>query len=308
MTSYRDRQRAAARARLERGMAERAEQAQRRKQIRRIAAGSAAFLVIVGAGVLVTVLATGGKKHTAKPAATEAPCAYQAVPNPSASPSPEVVPSEIEKVGTPPASSVVHSGVQLMTLTTTQGTIRIQVDTAKAPCTAASFTYLAQKKFFDNSKCHRMATSGIFILQCGDPSATGLGGPDYRIPDENLPTSKSPAYPEGSVAMANAGANTNGSQFFIVYQDSDLPASYTVIGHVLQGLDVVKRVATAGVIDTDPSNPGVGAPKVEVKILSMTLDAPAASLPKLPPVSAAPAVSTSGSGSPVPASSSAKTP
>ena len=77
---------------------------------------------------------------------------------------------------------------------------------------------------------------------------------------------------------------------------------------MLQGLDVVKRVATAGVIDTDPSNPGVGAPKVEVKILSMTLDAPAASLPKLPPVSAAPAVSTSGSGSPVPASSSAKTP
>ena len=116
-----------------------------------------------------------------------------------------------------------------MTVTTNQGTIRIQVDTAKAPCTAASLTYLASLNFFDNSMCHRLSiadststdtTSNMYILQCGDPSGTGTGGPDYYVADENLPTDKSPAYPEGTVAMANSGPNTNGSQFFLVYEDT----------------------------------------------------------------------------------------
>src|SRR5439155_26417727 len=117
-------------------------------------------------------------------------------------------------------------------------------------CTAASFAYLSGKKFFDNTKCHRLTTQGIFVLQCGDPSGTGQGGPAYKFPDEYKPAppdqpaptasavptpSPSPAqtpplYTRGSLAMANSGADTNGSQFFIVYKDSPLPANYTLFG------------------------------------------------------------------------------
>ncbi len=151
------------------------------------------------------------------------------------------------------------------------------MDTAHAPCAAASFTYLAGKKFFDNSKCHRMVTTSIYVLQCGDPSATGRGGPTYRFNEENLPTNKRPAYPEGVVALAKTQQpGTSGSQFFIVYKDSDLPADYTILGHITEGLDIIKKVADAGVVpDPESQNPGDGAPKTEVKILSLTMSAPA---------------------------------
>ncbi|MBN1172813.1 MAG: peptidylprolyl isomerase [Micromonosporaceae bacterium] len=288
VTSFRDRQRAAARARLEREMAIRAEAARRRRRIKMIVSSSTAFVLIVGTVVVITVLATGDD-GTPSAASSPAACAYQPALDPSAEPSP--LPSTTKQVGIPPESMVVRSGVQLMTLNTSQGTMRVQVDTGKAPCTAASFTHLAGLKYFDNTKCHRMTTEGIYVLQCGDPTGTGMGGPDYTIPDENLPVGKVPTYPEGTVAMANAGANTNGSQFFIVYGDSELPASYTVLGHVLQGLDVVKKIAMAGVTPADPSTTGDGAPNLDVTITSMVMDPAAASLPSLPPVSVAPQAS-----------------
>ena len=116
--------------------------------------------------------------------------------------------------------------------------------TDKAPYTTFSFEYLARKKYFDATKCHRLTTSGIYVLQCGDPTGTGSGGPGYQFQDENLTGA---TYPAGTIAMANAGPGTNGSQFFIVYKDTQLPPSYTPWGKVTAGLDIVQGIAKAGV-------------------------------------------------------------
>jgi peptidyl-prolyl cis-trans isomerase B (cyclophilin B) len=280
MTSNRDRQRANARARLERDMAERAE---RRRKSRRtqtaIAIGAGSLVVIVGV-VWVVVALAGDKKKTpsASPSGSAAPtsCKWNPLVDPSASPKPSL-PATIKNVGTPPAAGEPRSGSQVMTMNTNLGAVKIEVDTAKAPCAAESFTYLAGKKFFDNTKCHRMVTSGIYVLQCGDPSASGTGGPTYRFNEENLPTDKRPAYPEGAVALAKTQEpGTSGSQFFIVYKDSELPADYTILGRVTEGLDIIKKVAAAGVIpDPQAQNAGDGAPKMEVKVQTLTMSAPA---------------------------------
>jgi peptidyl-prolyl cis-trans isomerase B (cyclophilin B) len=284
VTSNRDRQRAGARARLERDMAERAERKRHQRRTRAtigIVAGSVVVLVGVAFAVWKLTDDKGSPSASASASASAGPdkCAWNPLVDPSATPSPQPLPTTIKNVGTPPTSGEPRSGTQVMTMTTNQGVIKIEVDTAKAPCAAASFTYLAGKKFFDNSKCHRMVTSGIFVLQCGDPSATGTGGPAYRFNEENLPTNRRPAYPEGTVAIAKTqDPGTSGSQFFICYKDvADLDAKYTVLGHVTEGLDIVKKVAAAGVTpDPQSQSAADGAPKLEVKILSLTMSAPAA--------------------------------
>ena len=148
------------------------------------------------------------------------------------------------------------------------------------PCTAASFNHLASKKFFDNTKCHRLVTEGLKVLQCGDPSATGkgwretdgTGGPTYRFAEENLPTDKRPPYPEGVIAMAKTAApNSTGSQFFIVYGDSQLEPSYTVLGTITGGMDIVKQVGAAGSDNAFAAQAGGGHPKKEVVITSLTM-------------------------------------
>ncbi len=107
-----------------------------------------------------------------------------------------------------------------------------------------SFVYLAAKNYFSNTTCHRLTTSGIYVLQCGDPTGTGEGGPGYKFGDENLTGAK---YTAGTVAMANSGADTNGSQFFLVYRNSlSLPASYTPFGTIVSGLNIIQNVAKAG--------------------------------------------------------------
>ena len=134
-----------------------------------------------------------------------------------------------------------------MTLQTNLGTIAIAMD-PDAPITDASMAYLAAEGYFNGTNCHRLTTQGIYVLQCGDPEGTGRGGPGYEIPDENLPDAAPNNYPKGTVAMANAGPNTNGSQFFIVYADTTLPPAYTVWGTVTEGLEIVEQVAAAGVV------------------------------------------------------------
>ena len=166
-------------------------------------------------------------------------------------------------VGKPPAKGVAPSTYQAV-VTTSQGKVVINLDGAKAPCTVNSFIYLAAKGYFDATPCHRLTTSGIFVLQCGDPTGTGSGGPGYQFADENL---NGATYPAGTVAMANAGPGTNGSQFFLVYNDTKLPPSYTPFGTITSGLDVVKAIAAKG---TDDSNgQGDGHPNVKVTITSM---------------------------------------
>lgn len=281
MTSNRDRQRAAARTRLEREMTERAEQVRRQRKTRSTILIAVAVVVVIGAVTWIS-LAVGGskKKSTASPAASASAgasaspttCSYLPLTDPTASPK-QVLPTTIKNVGTPPAGEK-RTGTQTMTITTNLGVITVQVQTAKAPCAANSFTYLASKKFFDNTKCHRLVTSNIYVLQCGDPSATGTGGPNYRYLEENLPTDQRPTYPAGTVAIANSGsAASSGSQFFIVYQDTTaISANYTVLGTVTSGLDIVKKVAAGGVIpDPKAQEPGDGAPKTPITIKTLTV-------------------------------------
>ncbi|MBF6468926.1 peptidylprolyl isomerase [Nocardia beijingensis] len=132
------------------------------------------------------------------------------------------------------------------TLATNCGAVTIALDAARAPRTVNSFVFLAGEQYFDHTKCHRITTEGIYVLQCGDPTATGMGGPGYQFPDENLAGA---TYPAGTIAMANAGPGTNGSQFFVVYRDAPLPPSYTPFGRVTAGMDVLTSIAAAGVKD-----------------------------------------------------------
>jgi peptidyl-prolyl cis-trans isomerase B (cyclophilin B) len=164
------------------------------------------------------------------------------------------------------------------TIVTNEGAIGIRLDNAKSPCTVNSFVSLAKQRFFDGTQCHRLTTSqALGVLQCGDPTGQGTGGPGYRFPNEyptnqyklSDPALKAPVvYPRGTLAMANAGSGTNGSQFFVVYQDSTLPPTYTVFGTVDEtGVAVVERIAAAGVQDgTDD-----GKPKMNVTIQSVRL-------------------------------------
>lgn len=136
-------------------------------------------------------------------------------------------------------------------LETNCGTIKFST-VAAAPTTVGTIAWLANQGFYDNTSCHRLTTQGIFVLQCGDPAGNGSGGPGFSFADENLPTAGADGnyvYPRGTVAMANSGPNTNGSQFFLVYQDSPLPPNYSVWGQITEGLDVIDNVAAAGVLD-----------------------------------------------------------
>jgi peptidyl-prolyl cis-trans isomerase B (cyclophilin B) len=145
-----------------------------------------------------------------------------------------------------------------ITLITNCGEIQIEADGINAPLTVISMNYLANKGFFDNSPCHRVTNQSIFVLQCGDPSGKGFGGPAYTAPDENLPEGSGNIYPAGSVAMANSGPNTNGSQFFIIYEDnSKLESKYTLWGKVVKGLEIVKAVAAMGSDNSHPAGGGV---------------------------------------------------
>jgi peptidyl-prolyl cis-trans isomerase B (cyclophilin B) len=170
--------------------------------------------------------------------------------------------SAAREVDPPPSTP---EPAESLSIATNRGDIGVTLRTEETPCTAGSFTWLAEQGYYDDTPCPRLVTSGIFVLQCGDPSGTGSGGPGYRFDDE---LSGDESYPAGTLAMANAGADTNGSQFFIVYADSDLPPAYTVFGEVDEaGLKVVEKVAKAG---SDEANaPADGAPLEKVVIESV---------------------------------------
>ncbi|MEH3088478.1 MAG: peptidylprolyl isomerase [Microbacterium arborescens] len=173
-------------------------------------------------------------------------------------------PGGVREVSPPPAEAEV-SGEVAAVLQTSAGDIPMTLDADRTPCTVGSFVSLAQQGYYDGSPCHRLTTSGIFVLQCGDPSGTGRGGPGYRYGDELDGTE---TYPAGTVAMANAGPDTNGSQFFLVYDESPLPAKYTVLGHLDEaGLAVVREVASAGA----EGGAADGAPATAVTITGVSL-------------------------------------
>lgn len=269
MSSTNTRERAAARARLERQMAEKLEAARKRKQ-RLTIAGAAAGVLLLAGGVIWAITSTAGEKQ-APPSDTPADatsCIW--------SPDDATANPELKEVGAPPTGTAPDKGSQTMTITMNIGVLEVEVDTAGAPCTARSMTYLASKNFFDNSKCHRLVTEGIKVLQCGDPSATGRGGPTYKLAEENLPnfTDATQNYPVGTIAMAKAQPpNTTGSQFFIVYGETTLQGDYTILGKVTKGLEHVQEAAKAGATK-DGKDSTDGAPKTEVIIKTLTLTPP----------------------------------
>jgi peptidyl-prolyl cis-trans isomerase B (cyclophilin B) len=154
-----------------------------------------------------------------------------------------------------------------VTMATNCGRIVIRLDTKSAPKTSDSVAFLAEQSFYDRTYCHRLTNQGIFILQCGDPTYSGRGTPGYTTPDENLPTSKGMDYPAGTVAMANSGPGTTGSQFFLVYRDTKLPPNYSIVGQITTGLHILTKVANAGIV----GGSGDGAPIQSVEIKTMTV-------------------------------------
>jgi peptidyl-prolyl cis-trans isomerase B (cyclophilin B) len=269
-----DRQRELARARHERVQARLAEQQEAAKKRNKITAAVAAVLVVgLGVGVAVLTSSGGDSKTPAASSSSSSPSgsASTADSNPSSSaekigyvPSSSGPPAK--NVGTPVYNAADAAKPYTATIHLDSGDLTFDALTTKAPYTTFSFKYLAGKGYFDNTKCHRLVTSGIFVLQCGDPSGTGSGGPGYQFQDENLTGA---TYPAGTIAMANAGPGTNGSQFFIVYKDSPLPPNYTPWGKVTGGMDVVTKIAAAG--EDDANNAGDGHPKQTVTIKSVTI-------------------------------------
>ena len=274
MAGSRERQRRRARERYERHQEERF---QRRHKLRTRFSILAAVVLVIGLAAGLTLAFSGGPapakpkaKASATPSATTVAepahhCTYTAT-----------------GAGHPsmPTASPDYNATYTATINTNLGKIGVSLLNSKATCTVNSFVHMAETNFLNNTQCHRMSNSGgLYILQCGDPNASakqklscssttlGTGGPGYQFTSENL---KGATYSAGTVAMANSGsANTNGSQFFLVYKNTSLPANYTPFGKITSGLDILQNVAKAGTSCTYQA--GGGVPKEKVIIKSMTI-------------------------------------
>jgi peptidyl-prolyl cis-trans isomerase B (cyclophilin B) len=167
-----------------------------------------------------------------------------------------------------PEAEALAEGTVPATITTNFGDIGLTLDAATAPCTVNSFVSLAEQGFYDDTPCPRIGDQeGFGILQCGDPTGTGSGGAGYSFGDE---LSGDETYPAGTLAMANAGPDTNGSQFFLVFRDSQFPPSYTVFGTIdPAGLEVIDAIAAEGNDGAHPA--GGGVPNKEVTIEEVTV-------------------------------------
>ncbi|MEV7776183.1 peptidylprolyl isomerase [Kitasatospora sp. NPDC086791] len=276
MVSSEQRRRQLAREKYERQMERRVEIAAARKRRNTILGASLAVVVLAGGG---TLFATGafGSDDKDKGSTSGAQAAPTRTAEPTAPTRKPVEGCTTPAPGAPngkqwqaePAMTVDPGGSYTMALDTNCGKVTIALDAAKAPHTVNSFAYLAGEKYFDHTKCHRLTTDGIFVLQCGDPTASatvpgGAGGPGYKFADENLTGA---TYPAGTVAMANSGPGTNGSQFFLVYKDTQLPPKYTPFGKITGGLDVVQKIAAAGTLEGSTD----GHPMADVTFNSLTV-------------------------------------
>jgi len=294
LAGNKDRERRRARERYER---QREERLQRRAKIRQRTGIASAVVLVLGlvAGLTIAFIGGGSPKASSSPSA-KATHSASATPSASASATPSAstvaepathctyTPSgtAAKKVSLPPATPD-YKATYTATINTNLGKIEIALLNSKATCTVNSFVHLASADFWNGSQCHRVTTQGgLYVLQCGDPYAKaaakltcgtsagspGTGGPGYEFNDENLTGA---TYKTGTVAMANSGANTNGSQFFLVYKNSTLSPNYTPFGTITSGLDILQKVANAGVSCTYNGDPGDGAPKEKVIIDSVTI-------------------------------------
>jgi peptidyl-prolyl cis-trans isomerase B (cyclophilin B) len=267
--------REAAKRKLERQIARRAERAKRRRIVS-TAITVTGVVVVVGLIYLLVVLNSGDDTNTASGETTDpstppaqttgGPCKYASGGEPAA-----------KQVDVPPdVDPTPNAGTVKVALKTNQGEIPLTLDRAKAPCTVQAIEHLVKSKYFDGTPCHRLtASSGLKVLQCGDPTGQGSGGPGFSFNDELGSLPKAPAegqpvpYPRGTLAMANSGPNTNGSQFFMVYGDSQLPPNYTVFGTIdAGGLTTLDKIAAGGITAAEGSTGPAedGAPKNAVTI------------------------------------------
>ncbi len=166
-----------------------------------------------------------------------------------------------------PAEKLPKRLTRTFTFETNCGNIVVTTVGSRAPITVTQLATLARGGFFNNTLCHRLTTQGLYVLQCGDPTATGSGGPSFTYRDENLPAEGLNNYPAGTVAMANSGPGTNGSQFFLVFADTTLAANYTIWGTITLGLDIVRAIAKAGV----KGGGADGTPNQPVAIIRVTV-------------------------------------
>lgn len=257
----RDRQREVARKKLERHMARRAQQARRKRQIYAGIGAGVTLLAIIAVAVVLVV----NDDDDVSQAATGPTCVYLDAANDA---------DHIKDVGKPDTDNVPNKGTVTASINTNLGEIDLTLNRAEAPCSVNSFVHLANAGYFDGTSCHRLTTSGIFVLQCGDPFGDGLGSPSYQYGIENTPTNDFPPYPAGSVALARQSnnPNSNGSQFFIVYEDSpNLTADYSLIGRVESGLDIVTEQVVPGGV-TEEREPGDGKPATELTFESVTVE------------------------------------
>ncbi|BBZ48424.1 peptidylprolyl isomerase [Mycobacterium heidelbergense] len=296
-----EQRRATAKRKLERQLDRRAKQA-RRRRILVIASGSIVAVAVIAAVAIAVVNTKHG--HTSNTAATTSTTAASSSPEAttSAGPTPHVPPlpaftpsanlgancqypatpqEPAAKPVKPPRTGKVPTDPAQVSasMVTSQGNIGLMLANNESPCTVNSFASLAGQGYFNNTKCHRLTTSETLgVVQCGDPKGDGTGGPGYQFANEyptdqyppNDPKLQEPVlYPRGTLAMANAGPNTNGSQFFMVYKDSQLPPQYTVFGTIqADGLATLDKIAKAGITGGGED----GAPTAEVTIKSLLLD------------------------------------
>jgi len=226
--------------------------------------------IIIGSVVTVAIL-VGAALWGSGTFTDEAPAAEPA-PTASPTPTPKTTPKPTPKSTTPTydkARQVLTAGKPATaTLKTNHGDITIDLDTKNAPNNSNSIAFLAEKGYFDRTSCHRLTTSGLYVLQCGDPTGTGTGGPGYTTADENLPKDGENDYPAGTVAMAEPPGQDAGSQFFLVYKDTTLPANYTILGQIAKGLDIVSQIAKDGTADGSQDGP----PKTPITIKSVDIN------------------------------------
>jgi peptidyl-prolyl cis-trans isomerase B (cyclophilin B) len=264
-----ERQRKLARERYQRRTVR---QAQRDRRVRQwtisVLAAGAVAAIAVGSTLLATRSNSTGA--AAKPSASR-PASPGASPAPVAEPAQHcaytVSGTAARKVSLP-AATPDYKATYRATIKTNLGSIVIDLLNNKATCTVNSFISLAAQNYFSNTSCHRLTTSSpLYVLQCGDPTGTGRGGPGYEFASENLTGA---TYTAGTVAMANTGApDSNGSQFFLVYKNSTLAPSYTPFGTIVSGLNIIQNVAKGG---SDNFNaPGDGHPRRKVEIESVTI-------------------------------------
>jgi peptidyl-prolyl cis-trans isomerase B (cyclophilin B) len=266
-----ERQRKLAKERYERRAVRQAHRDRRTRQWTVVGSAVVVVVAIAVGGILFANRSTG---TTSTPSST---------PSASASPTPSPTPSTVAEPAThctylanPPAARPVtvppatpdYQATYQATITTNRGPIVIDLLNSKATCTVNSFVHLAAAGFYNRTPCPRLTTSGFWILQCGDPTGKGTGGPGYEFASENLTGA---TYPAGTLAMANSGApDSNGSQFFLVYRDTSLPPSYTPFGKIVSGLNILQNVGKRG-YGPPLNQAGGGAPKESVEIESVTI-------------------------------------